>query len=182
MQRQHTYIYGSANPQQIRTVRSVGEIRAVLKAIPEREGRLVPYSLHFVLYPSLNVPFRSANRLTGEFVVRSQSYGSGSDFSAEGGTDEPASAAGRKALPCWKQLSQRSLIRRGDYSAERREACTNQAFAANLSCIPRMTIVKRQLPISPALARQSPQQVYRVSGSSPPFDRYFSRSPWVHFQ
>jgi hypothetical protein len=36
----------------------------------------------------------------------------------------------------------RSLIRKGDYSDERREACSNQAFAASLSCISRMTIVK----------------------------------------
>ena len=41
-----------------------------------------------------------------------------------------------------QQLSQGSLGRKGDYSAERREACSNQAFAASLSCISRMTIVK----------------------------------------
>src|SRR5437870_6296620 len=41
---------------------------------------------------------------------------------------------------------------------------------------------KLQLLISPASAPQQPQQVYRVSGSSPLIDRYFSRSPWVHFQ
>src|SRR6478609_11913792 len=41
---------------------------------------------------------------------------------------------------------------------------------------------KLQHLISPASAPQQLPQVYRVSGSSPLIDRYFSRSPWVHFQ
>jgi hypothetical protein len=45
-------------------------------------------------------------------------------------------------MACYQQLSQGSLIRKGDYSAKRREACSNQAFAASLSCISRMTIIK----------------------------------------
>jgi putative SOS response-associated peptidase YedK len=36
--------------------------------------------------------------------------------------------------------------------------------------------------IPPALAPQQLRQLYRVSGSSPLVDRYFLRSPWVHFQ
>jgi hypothetical protein len=45
-------------------------------------------------------------------------------------------------LPCYQELSQGALIRKGDDSAERREACSNQAFAASLTRIHRMTIVK----------------------------------------
>jgi hypothetical protein len=36
-----------------------------------------------------------------------------------------------------------------------------------------MTIAKLELLISPAPAPQQLRQLYRVSGSSPPFDRYF---------
>ena len=43
------------------------------------------------------------------------------------------------ALACWQQLSQGSLIRTGDDSAERREACSTQALAASLSRISRVT-------------------------------------------
>lgn len=41
---------------------------------------------------------------------------------------------------------------------------------------------KLQLLMSPTLAPQQLRQIYRVSGSSPPLDRYFLRSPWFHFQ
>jgi hypothetical protein len=34
------------------------------------------------------------------------------------------------------------IVRKGHDSARRREACSNQAFAASLSCISRTTIVK----------------------------------------
>ena len=43
---------------------------------------------------------------------------------------------------CSQELSQGSLMGKGDYSAARREACSNQAFAASLSRISCMTIVK----------------------------------------
>jgi hypothetical protein len=33
-------------------------------------------------------------------------------------------------------------MRKGDYSGERREACSNQAFAAILGCISHMPLVK----------------------------------------
>jgi hypothetical protein len=39
-----------------------------------------------------------------------------------------------------------------------------------------------QLLISPELAPQQLQQVYRVTGSSPLLARYSLRSPWFHFQ
>ncbi len=39
-------------------------------------------------------------------------------------------------------VEQGSIVRKGHDSARRREACSNQAFAASLSCISHMTIVK----------------------------------------
>src|SRR5262245_25532419 len=53
---------------------------------------------------------------------------------------------------------------------------------APLRCVQLLAHDDHQLLISPASAPQQPQQVYRVSGSSPLIDRYFSPSPWVHFQ
>ena len=68
------------------------------------------------------------------------------------------------ALACSQQLSQGARIRKGDYSAERREACSNQAFAASLRCISRMTIVKRSTSYfactSPAITAASLSSIW----------------------
>src|SRR5690242_11304500 len=56
------------------------------------------------------------------------------------------------------------------------------ASAATPAGLPGWTCVCLALLISPALASQQLRQLYRVSRSSLPIARYFSRSPWVHFQ
>ena len=104
-----------------------------------------------------------------------------------------AKSSPMSALAWKQQLSQGSLGRKCGYPARRREARSNRASAASL----RFSVTdlrcftfrsragrssKLQLLISPALAPQQLRQLYRVSGSNPRVDRYFSRSPWVHFQ
>jgi hypothetical protein len=42
-------------------------------------------------------------------------------------------------------VEQGPIVRKGHDSARRREACSNQAFAATLSCISRTTIVKTSI-------------------------------------
>jgi len=54
----------------------------------------------------------------------------------------PASAAVNERIALKSTVEPRVTYPKGDYSDERREAGSNQAFAASLSCILRMTIVK----------------------------------------